>query len=201
MDTNGQAITTTSTYYDAAGRCLRTVTFGLNGEAIYTDTRYNSQGLIEGVSAPYFHDSEDEIKWTAYQYDGYGRTVCTKFADDTYQTIDYNGFIVKTTMYPVSEETTPQTVTKTVNAVGWVTESTDAVQNIVKYTYYADGSLKHAQIGNDENTRVSMEYDNARNRTKLTDPDYGTVVSSYNAYGQMESSVNPRNISTRYQYD
>ena len=202
MDTNGQTITTASTYYDAAGRCLRTVTFGLDGEAIYSDTRHNSQGLIDCVSAPYFYSTaEQDIKWTSYQYDDYDRIILTKFADDTYQTIDYDGFIVKTTMHPSSGEVSPQTVTKTVNAAGWLTESTDAAQNTVKYTYYADGSLKHAQIGNDTNTRVSMEYDNARNRTKLTDPNYGTIVSSYDAYGQMESSINPRSVSTRYQYD
>ena len=202
LDNNGQAMTTSCTYYDAAGRSLRTVTHGLEGEAIFTDTKYNSKGLVDSVSHPYFYGTgEQDIKWTTYQYDSYGRTIRTTFADNTYQTVDYNGLMSKTTMHPTSGETPVQTTTKTVNVAGWLTESTDAEHNVVEYAYYADGMLKHTQIGNNANTRVSMEYDDARNRTKLTDPDYGTVVSSYNAYGQLESSVNPRNISTRYQYD
>ena len=202
LDNNGQAMTTSCTYYDAAGRSLRTITHGLEGEAIFTDTKYNSKGLVDSVSHPYFYGTgEQDIKWTTYQYDSYGRTIRTTFADNTYQTVDYNGLMSKTTMHPTSGETPVQTTTKTVNVAGWLTESTDAEHNVVKYAYYADGMLKHTQIGNNANTRVSMEYDDARNRTKLTDPDYGTVVSSYNAYGQLESSVNPRNISTRYQYD
>lgn len=201
MDTNSQTITTFCTYYDAAGRCLRTVSYGLNGEAIYTDTEYDDQGLVKRISAPYFQGSEDEIKWTSYQYDNYGRLVLTKFSDNTTQSVVYDGLTTVTTVHPSSTTEPSQTITKTVNVAGWLTESVDAEQNAVKYAYYADGSLKYAQIGNNVNTRVSMEYDNARNRTKLTDPDYGTVVSSYNAYGQLVLSSNPKNISTRYQYD
>lgn len=200
-DTNGQTITTASTYYDAAGRCLRTLSYGLDGRAIYTDTQYNSQGLVEKVSAPYFQYSEDEAKWTEYQYDSYGRTISTSFPDNTSQSVDYNGLMVKHTVHPSSTAVPSQTVIKAYNVAGWLTESTDPGQTKVKYAYYADGSLKYAQVGNDPNTRVSMEYDDAGNRTKLTDPDYGTVVSSYNAYGQLESSTNPKHATTRYEYD
>ena len=201
MDTNGEAITTACAYYDGAGRCLRSVRYGLNGEAIYTDTRYDSQGLVGGVSDPYFHDSEDEPKWTEYQYDGYGRLILTLFPDGTSRSVVHDGLTVSSTRHPATDSVPSQTVTKTVNVAGWLTESTDAGQNTVRYAYYADGSLKHAQIGYDTNTRVSMEYDNARNRTKLTDPDYGTVTSHYNAYGQLVASHTPRRIATQYQYD
>lgn len=202
LDVNDKVMTATCSYYDAAGRCLRVVSQGLNGESICTDTKYNRQGLVERVSEPYyFGTSEENIKWTIYEYDTYGRTICTKFPDNTSQDIVYDGLTVTTTNYPATDEALPQTTSKTVNVAGWLVESTDSGQNTVKYAYYADGSLKYAQVGNDANTRVCMEYDDARNQTKLTDPDYGAIVSQYNAYGQLVSSVNPRDMITRYQYD
>ena len=203
LDKNGQTMGEKRTYYDASGRNLRTVSFGLQGEAIFTDTRYNKQGLVERVSDPFFaYAGETSAKWTCFDYDKYGRTILTTFPDKTSQRVIYNGLTVGTTFYPApGSNLSSQTTSKTVNVAGWTVKSTDAAQIPVNYAYYADGSLKHAQIGDDDKTRVSMEYDNARNCIRLTDPDYGTVTRQYDAYGQLMSSQIPRRVTTSYNYD
>ena len=40
---------------------------------------------------------------------------------------------------------------------------------------YGDGNLKWTRVGNNEATKISMEYDHAGNRTRLHDPDYCTA--------------------------
>ena len=158
---------------------------------------------MERVSDPFFaYAGETSAKWTCFDYDKYGRTILTTFPDKTSQRVIYNGLTVGTTFYPApGSNLSSQTTSKTVNVAGWTVKSTDAAQIPVNYAYYADGSLKHAQIGDDDKTRVSMEYDNARNCIRLTDPDYGTVTRQYDAYGQLMSSQIPRRVTTSYNYD
>ena len=59
--------------------------------------------------------------------------------------------------------------------LGWLCESIDADGTSVFYEYYTDGNLKWTRVGNNEATKISMEYDHAGNRTRLHDPDYCTA--------------------------
>lgn len=190
------------TYYDAAGRELRSVTFGLEQQPIFVDTKYNAKGQVEKVSDPHFSwEPEANVKWTSFEYDRYGRTFKTSFPDSTNQTVDYDGLTVSTTVNPRQGSPWPsQTTSQTANVMGWTTNSIDANGTAVNYEYNPDGSLKYAQIGEDENTRVSMEYDDAGNRTLLIDPDFGKTSSIYNAYGQLVATENPR-MTASFHYD
>ena len=56
----------------------------------------------------------------------------------------------------------------------------------VTYTYYASGLTKSATPEGGQ--VLTMEYDKQGNRTKLIDPDAGTVYSSYNGFGELDTT-------------
>ena len=184
-------------FFDAAGRELRTVTIGLNGKVIYQDTDYNSMGLVFKKSLPYF--KENTPIWTTYFYDGLLRPIYTYLPDGTYTTTKYDGLTTVslfTDNYGHVRETS-----QTNNYLGQVTKSVDAMGTEVNYHYYHDGKLRYTQIGNDEDTRITLEYDDAGNRTILFDPNYGKVVDTYDAFGQLRSTTTPKGDVTQCHYD
>lgn len=190
------------TYYDNKGRKLREVTYGFNGEPICVDTKYYSNRLVDKVSEPFFFNDFGNERYTDYHYDPFLRNDLTKFPDGTSVETSVAGFTTTTTHHPKPDSDSPSQVTSiVVNKAGWTIESVDANGTSVHYHYYPDGKLKCTQIGEDETTRVSMEYDDAGNRTVLTDPNYGTVNSVYNAYSQLCLNTDPKGNTTEYHYD
>ena len=190
----------TRTYYDATGAKVRTITPGLTTELIYKDYFYNEKGLLVRESLPYFgNDPSAPVYWTDYQYDNYNRLILTKHPDQFIESIVYNG----STTQHVSwiDEDFPSVTSTTANVMGWTVESCDEDSNRVVYDYYADGALRWAQINNDESTRINLSYDAARNRTLLSDPNYGTSFSRFNAYGQQTWFQTPDGNYTDYEYD
>ena len=199
---------TAMTFYHKSGVELRNVTFDFQGHPIYTDKLYNAKGLLESESAPYKRgESAGNIRWTVYHYDAHDRMDRIDYPDGSVKTIAYNGLVTTTIVTPPqgSAVMTPQTNVKKSNALGWLRESVDANGTSVFYEYYADGNLKWIRIGNDEATKISMEYDHAGNRTRLHDPDYCTatkdLVSVYNAFGEEVSRTTPKDVVTSFTYD
>ncbi len=184
-------------FFDAAGRELRTVAYGLHGETIYQDTEYNSLGLVKRKSLPYFPNEPKQ--WTSYYYDGLLRPTDTYYPDGTHQSISYDGFTNTSTFHTTDGET--RTSSETTNYLGQKTKSVDAFGTEVQYFYYPDGKLKWTQVGDDPNTRIKLEYDDAGNRTKILDPNYGLVTETYNAFGQLRTSLTPKGDLTEYDYD
>ncbi len=190
------------TYYDATGRELRSVTYGFDGQPICVDTKYNGFGHVKSVSEPFYFSNIGTEKRTVYEYDGFHRNNKTIAPDETSVETTIDGFTATTTHHPKPGSDLPEQQTSaTVNAAGWTIESVDANGTAVHYEYYPDGKLKWTQIGEDETTRISLEYDNAGNRILLADPNYGTVTSVYNAYGQLCLNTDPKGNTTEYLYD
>lgn len=190
----------TRTYYDATGAKVRTVTPGLTTELVYKDYSYNEKGLLVRESLPYFgNDPNVSVYWTEYYYDSYNRLVQTKHPHQFVESTVYNGPTTQHVSWV--DEDFPSVTSATVNVMGWTTESHDEDSNRVVYDYYADGALRWAQINDDENTRISLGYDAARNRTLLRDPNYGTSLGMFNAYGQQTWFQSPDGNYTDYEYD
>lgn len=188
------------TYYDATGAKLRTVSPGMNTELVYKDFLYNEKGLLVRESLPYFgNDPNAQIYWTGYRYDNYNRLTVTAHPDGLDESNFYLGLTTQHVYWTDPEY--PSVTTTTTNVAGWTVESTDEDWNAVQYDYNADGSLRWAQIGNDEDTRVKLDYDNAGNRVLLFDPNYGATTSQYNAYGQLVWTQTPKGNYTDYEYD
>lgn len=192
----------TKIYYDATGRKLRVVNYGFNGETICVDTKYNSYGQVKSVSEPFYLTNLGNERYSVFEYDMFFRNNKTIAPDETSIETIVDGFTTTTIHHPKPGSNLPEQTTSTiVNAAGLTIESVDANGTSVHYAYYPDGKLRWTQIGEDETTRVSLEYDNAGNRTFLKDPDYGMVNSLFNAYGQLCLNTDPKGNTTEYHYD
>ncbi|MBR0538841.1 MAG: VCBS repeat-containing protein [Bacteroidales bacterium] len=184
-------------FFDAAGRELRTVTYGLHGDTIYQDTEYNNMGLVKRKSLPYFHNEPKQ--WTSYYYDGLLRPQDTYYPDGTHSSMHYDGFTTTSTFHTTDDRT--RTTSETTNYLGQKTKSVDAAGTEVTYGYYSDGKLKWTQVGGNPDTQITLEYDDAGNRTMIHDPNYGAVKETYDAFGQLRTSLSPKHDLTRYEYD
>ena len=190
-------------FYDAANREKRSVTFGLNEKIVYQDTYYNDKGLLDKKSLPYFKGTDNSgIQWIIYDYDELYRLKSTNNPDGTRIVIDYADNYTKTTFYASGNNNAPsQTSIHYYNCLEQNTKTKDSSGQEVQYGYYPDGKLKWTQVGNDQNTRINLEYDDAGNRTMIHDPNYGKLIEKYDAYGQLLMTITPKGDTTKYEYD
>lgn len=208
----------TLTIYDALGRELRTVSHGLpeNGidKIIYQDTQYDNWGRLYKVSEPYFRGTPfAQQKWTTYTYGDFDRIEVLYSPSYTvgeqtiepYTQYDYDGLTTTITTGVDNNALTHVTRT-TLNAMGWDESNVEVIdengtENETTYGYNANGSLAWTKVNNAEATIVSIVYDNAGNRIRITDPNYGQVNSQYNALGQLIHTISPKEDITDYEYD
>ena len=183
-------------FYHKTGAVLRTVTIGFDGSPLYVDKSYNDKGLLHKETLPY--KKGDTPIYTEYLYDNYNRLQTVISPDNTTSTTTYsaNKISVITTNSGLS-----RTTTKKYNAAGWLIESTDNFGSVVKNEYYCNGNLSKTYIVGQTAATVSLEYDHRGNRTLLIDPNYGSMATIYNAYGELVQQTNPRNETTMFTYD
>ena len=185
------------TFYHKTGAELRNVTYGFSGEEIYVDKFYDAKGNLSGESLPY-KKSAGIGGVISYSYDELNRLVRTDYPDNSSVTVVYDGN--KTTTTFTGKNGGTQSSSKTYHGNGWLKKSVDTGGNTVCNVYNADGTL-HSTYIEGFNDTVSFSYNSARMKTKIDDPDYGVVTYRYNAFGEMMSQKNPKNITTSYEYD
>ena len=208
----------TLTIYDALGRELRTVSHGLpeNGidKVIYQDTKYDSWGRLYKVSEPYFRGTPfAQQKWTTYTYGDFDRIEVLYSPSYTvgeqtiepYTQYDYDE-LTTTITTGVDNNALTHVKRTTLNTMGWVESNVEVIdengtENETTYGYNANGSLAWTKVNNAETTKVSIVYDNAGNRIRINDPDYGQVNNQYNAFGQLIRTISPKEDITDYEYD
>ena len=161
-------------WYDAYGREIRKETYGLNAKKISVATLYNAKGMVDRVSEPFFDADEASKKWASiYAYDNYNRvnTLTTPAGATTYA---YGA--TYTTVNSPSD-----VITTNVNAAG---QSTTVIKNgkTVAYDYYPSGQLMTSTPAGGQ--AIRLYYDLQGHRTKMIDPDAGTVTSKYNGFGE-----------------
>ncbi|NLE05703.1 MAG: hypothetical protein GX638_13020 [Crenarchaeota archaeon] len=171
-ETSGQS--PVKVWYDSFGREMRRDFYGLNEELTSVTTEYNTKGQVYRVSEPYFTSSGPTV-WAVvntYYNDGRIKQVETLAGTTSYAYIN-----LKTTV------TTPSGVTETtLNAAGQVLSS-KVDGKTVTYSYFPNGLTKSATP--EGLTAVTFEYDPAGNRTKIVDPNAGTIETKYNGLGQL----------------
>ncbi|MCD6661526.1 MAG: polymorphic toxin type 23 domain-containing protein [Lentimicrobium sp.] len=183
-------------FYHKTGAELRSVTFGFDGNPVYIDKIYNNKGLLHKESLPYKKGTTP--LYTEYLYDNYNRLIEVIAPDDTKTTTSYAANEVNVT---VVNGNITRTSKKKYNAAGWLEESTDNSGSVVKNEYYCNGNLKKSYIVGQPATAVSLEYDARGNRSLLDDPNYGQMVTVYNAYGELVTQTNPQGQTTTFSYD
>ncbi len=177
-------------FYHKSGAELRTVTFDLNGKAVIVDKMYDDYGNLKQESYPYY---EDEGKlFVSNVYDVHNRLLETVYPDGMSVEYMYDGNSIQT------ETTTADAVKRckkeTYNVMGWVTTVLDNGNDEIKYEYYSDGNVKSVQIGGNRNTRISLTYDNRRNKASVCDPNYGLLSYKYDALGNIKKITNAQYV-------
>lgn len=181
------------TWYDPLGREIQKDTYGLNDKKVTISTQYNPDGSIYRVSEPKF--GNEALTWArTYTYDSYRRPVSVETLMGTINT-SYNGATTIVTSPDGVKETT-------VDEMGQIIVSKTNGKS-VGYTYYPSGLMK--TVLPEDRMPLSMEYDLQGNRTKLIDPDAGTVLSAYNAWGDIlwdrqKVHLDKADIVTSYSY-
>lgn len=184
-------------FYHKSGVELRTVNIDINGRPIFVDKRYDDFGNLIQESLPYFQG--ETPKNIVRSYDKYNRLHKILYPNASYVLLKYDINTIRTEY--VSSEGVKQHKTDTYNSKEWLIRSVDIGGNVLYYEYYSDGLLKSTQIDNLPLTKVSVTYDNCRNKKTLNDPDYGTIIYEYDALSNLKKVKMPNNNYIEYQYD
>ncbi|MDR1682140.1 MAG: hypothetical protein LBS25_01955 [Candidatus Symbiothrix sp.] len=180
---------TTTVWYDASGRDVKTETQGFSGTVV-SEKEYNYDGSLYSTSLPGYGSASNQ--YIEYGYDNFGR-LHTETNIGRTTTYNYNGL--------TTSITTPdgKTTSQTLNNSGLLQTSTDAAGGTVTYSYNSLG--KPVSITSN-NTTTYIKYDNRGFQSALKDPNLtDSIKYSYNAYGQLTSQTNARNQTTSYLYD
>lgn len=184
-------------FYHKSGLELRQVAFGLKGEPVFVDKAYDNRDRLCSVTNPY---KEGETpQYTVFEYDSINRIIAQTTPDGTRTEYHYDGLSTTTIIVPTEGVEQSSTVTK--NPAGWIKSCTDASNVTINYDYYADGTLAYSQVGSNAASRIEIQYDHWGNRSQLSDPDYGTIHTVHNAYGELVNEETPKHDITKYDYD
>ncbi len=182
------------TFYDRLGRVTRNATKGFNGTMIFVDDRYDSKGQLVRRSNPYFQGST--LSNNTFGYDAYGRTINENRVGGNNTTYAYSTL---STGYEVMATNAAGQVKKTTSdRAGKVIKSEDE-GGIITYIYHSNGGIKEAKLGT--LTVQTTEYDNWGQKTKETDPNYGSYEYTYNAYGETTTMKDPKAQTYNYSYN
>ncbi len=112
-------------------------------------------------------------------------------ANGAASSFSYNGLTVSTT------DPLNHTSSKTYDLNGNLVKSTDALGNDVTFKYDVNGKCTETA---GPRTTIRVEYDKLGNKTKLEDPDLGTIEYEYNSFGELTSQTDSYGETT-FEYD
>ncbi|WP_444895336.1 RHS repeat domain-containing protein [Microbulbifer sp. SSSA005] len=208
------AITPTSKYYyDQLGRLVQQDVQAFAGSSdSRREYKYDTLGRLNTVTAPYFIGSDKPI--TNYEYDLRNRLNFIEKAGGGTVDIDYSVFTsgsgkqVKVSSTELVEglgSTSTQVQESYYDLSGDLARTVDDATGeavTTDYTYYGSGLPKTVLVnGGSRNIESSFVFDYAGFRTSLTDPNLGTVTSSYNAFGELDRQVDNKSQNITYLYD
>ena len=174
--------------YDSHGREIATTTVGPNYINIEKNTEYNEKGQVSKITNIYGKRTTTET----FTYDARGRVLTDTHSSGASTTYEYG----RNTVYVT--DAAGRTTMKTYDPWGNVKTVTDNEGNIVEYQYGSHGNPVNVTTGD---VTVTMEYDELGRRTKLVDPDAGTITTTYGRNGQVISETDGRGVKTTYTYD
>lgn len=178
------------TWYDVRGRTAQTESKGPCNVDVVTTFMLNGWGKMreqisrEGTRVTYARNDLDHRGRPTHSYTtGQGSTYYTYGNRSSIATNDGRAF---STIY---------------DAWGNLVESTDP-ECTITYTYGSNGLPTQVEADDGQTSSVcSMEYDIAGHRTRLDDPDAGTITCTYTPDGRILSRTDARGIQTVNTYD
>jgi len=189
-------------YFGALNQVLLTTTGGMNDEPIRQQTHYDAQGRVISTTQPYFAGQEKHFTETFY--DVLGRQIKVQLpyytnadirAEQTYSYgVSATGRLERQVTDAKSRITTAE-----VNALGQVTQVTDAENGVMQYHYDSQGNLIETvdAMGNS----ITLAYDLLGRRTQLNDPDLGISSYTYNGFSELTSQTDAKNQTISMEYD
>lgn len=180
----GQPLVETS--YDNTGRKWHTHTIGPKGVNIIEALTFNSKGLVASKT----YTERFLYRLEEFTYDNRGRMLSDNLNTGETKTFTYGTNWIRTNK-------NGHYYKKYYDSWGNVTSSSDPYSS-VSYTYYSNGSPKTATSGGNV---VSMEYDTAGRRTKMTDPSAGETNYTYDTYGRLITQTDARGYTTTKTYN
>ena len=188
-DENGYTISKTETgqplvetSYDNTGRKWHTHTIGPKGVGIIEALSFNNKGLVASKT----YSEGDIYKFEQFTYDNRGRILTDNLNTGESTTFTHGANWIRTSK-------AGNNYIRFYDSWGNVKSSSDPRSSVI-YRYYSNGKPKSATTGGQV---VSMEYDDAGRRTKLTDPSAGETNYTYDRYGRLLTQMDARgNITT-----
>ncbi len=176
--------------------CREILAFSING---FKETQYNFNGQVKRSSYPYNHMSvtADEKAWVNYAYDTYGYLRSEKGPTTN---LCYSYGEKSITVYDAIRNTT---YTKTHDAAGRLLTSTDPAGTI-SYSYSLEshnGKICDKMQITAFNNTTSILTDQWGNRLSLSDPNAGTITSTFNGFGQLLTQTDANGTLSTYSYD
>jgi len=173
-------------YYDNTGRKWQTQSIGAKGVSIQETLTYNNKGLLASKTNTEGYTSLLE----EFTYDSRGRILSDNLSSGESTTFTYGANWIRTNK-------AGHIFTKYYDSWGNLKSSYDPASSVI-YKYYSNGNPKSATTGGNV---VSMQYDTAGRRTKMTDPSAGETNYTYDAYGRLLTQTDARGYTTTNTYD
>lgn len=177
---------TITSHYDSYGTKGHEESTGPDGVSINKEWTYNSRGLLISERTTF----GSLVQSHNYGYDGLGRKLGEALPSGQSYSYSYGNRSVTTT-------TAGRTYTTTYDAWGNIKSSTDP-KSYVEYYYYSNGKPREVEAGD---ATWYMEYDEAGNKTLLSDPDAGVTEYNYDAFGRLTSQTDANGYETINAYD
>ncbi|MDH5216229.1 MAG: hypothetical protein OEX19_00930, partial [Gammaproteobacteria bacterium] len=217
---SNEVIRSELTIYDKLLRPRITRTVGFDGTQICQSKQYyeagHEKGRLKKESIPYDceTDTEDTVAAQYYEYDLLGRLIKVTKPDGTVAITNYAGITPDGFLSTVSRErkgyngnTTVSTTTLTEktykNVKDWIIKVTDHDNSSNLYQHDPVGNIQHVIVANQERYTVSTLYDALGRKQTLSDPNLGTRLFRYNAFGDLiwQKDNNDNGTITKIKYD
>ena len=187
----GQKQPWTKKWYDAVGREVKTESINQLGLPTSETTTYNNKGQAVSITTQTGNQSVTQTS----SYDNRGRCISSTLSD-TQSTINQTHTYTYGSNWK-SDTFNGRTTKQTHDRWGHIV-SVESPQDTVSYRYYASGLP--SSVTSCGHT-VTMEYDRAGHRTRLTDPDAGTMTYTYDGLGRLKTQRDARNKVLTHVYD
>jgi RHS repeat-associated protein len=182
-------------YLDRLGRERARQWQSFGGSPVDTETTYNDAGRLASVSYPHAPASPPRLQ--QFHYDNLGRLLSTTNPDGTERTRQYQG--LKTSYgnekgnqhYVVEDELGRVAVSADVGAIG------HEIRTSFRYgPFNVEESVTDAY-----GHQTAIGYDKVGRPSTLNDPDSGTHVTHYNAFGEVKDETDGNGDRTAYERD
>lgn len=178
-------------YYDKWGREVARYVRSAEEDWDKVFTYYDDQGRVDYVTEP----SSTSYR-TTYSYNALGQVD---------QVTKPNGEIVTYFVNGLEKSTLDErgnVYFKYANGFGQTTKTIDALGGEVQFKYDAFGNLKETITEADgKSSKIQNWYDTYGRKTKMTDPDKGTWIYTYNAFGELYTQKTARGHTFTLNYD